>query len=177
MPGIASLLNRLPLSRQTPLLSRIVSTIRAKHHTTCINASEQPHLMLSPGLAASGRAIVSAQLSDRPQRNIISRQSPRALTHYQLSTPAYVSRSASAFAPPHIRRHSVSVTALAADTPEQIASDAAGASGGSEGTATSEVSDDFLAASSSFDSFGLDPRIVEALRGAGFGAPSQVRRR
>lgn len=173
MPGIASLLNRLPLSRQTPLLSRIVSTIHAKHHTTLISSSNQPQMMLSAGLASSGRCTMSAQLSDRPQRNITSRQSPQSIIHCQLLNKSYFGRIVSVRTPPHVRRHSVSVTAVAAGTPEQIAFDTAGASSNA-GKEDSQAPNDFLSASPSFDSFGLDPRIVEALKGAGFGAPSQV---
>lgn len=75
--------------------------------------------------------------------------------------------------PPHVRRHSVSVTAVAAGTPEQITFDTAGTSS-KAGDEDIQAPNDFLSASTSFDSFGLDPRIVDALREAGFGAPSQV---
>ena len=173
MPGITSLLNRLPLSRQTPLLSRIVSTIHAKHHTTLINSSSQPQMMLSAGLASSGRCTMSAQLSDRPLRNITSRQSPQLINHCQLLNKSYFGRSVSVRTPPHVRRHSVSVTAVAAGTPEQITFDTAGTSS-KAGDEDIQAPNDFLSASTSFDSFGLDPRIVDALREAGFGAPSQV---
>lgn len=180
MPGIVSLLSRLSPSRQTPLLLRCIDFNLGSAHRRSIATASRHLRAMNPALLASGsRASLPAPVSsrsDRPRGSSDSRHSTAALARpcqTSCSRIACASGSLSAWSPPHARRHSVDAAASAAmrHPAEQVVAEAAG---DVAGAAPQHVADDFLAASSSFDSFGLDPRVVEALRGAGFGAPSQV---
>lgn len=187
MHGPPSLLSLLSVIRQPPLLRRIIDTRGGGAHLS-IKMPAPPSM--TGVMLSCPHAPAHAQESPLHQHST-ARQHGKCALPRQHRTACSGSASSNCITAKWQsaaeRRHSTHELALVSSgalhpsfcngTPAGVgrhwsASAAAAAAG--ENSISNE-DDCFLAASSSFDSFGLDPRVVQALHVAGFTTPSQVR--